>query len=248
MMAEDYFEPSLWRRFADMVWRYAAGLAVTLLTLALFAACGSGSQPGGGQPTPDGPEGIAQATGEPLASPTGTARQVAGQGGLDPACVQAVLGRPATGFADITSAEQALIFSQCSPQGGTPAPGQFGRPIVTGAGLDLECAARVLERETFSFEDMPSLTEEERVKVFEECSDGEFQFRPIDGTPGPGGGPQFGVPGQGGGPAFGGPAAECIQRALGSAGDIRQLTPEQRSAVLQECGIQGGSFQFTPPQ
>ena len=192
-----------------MVCKYASGLAVMLLAAALFVACGSDStQPGEGQPTPGGPEGTAQASG----AQTGTPQPVA-QGGLDTACVQAVLGRPATGFSDITAAEREQVFRVCSPEGPPALPGQFtpvgpGGPVIS-AGIDFECASETLGREVTGFQDIVSLSEEDRAKVFEECSEGGVDIRPIDGSQFPGGVIQVN-PGQGGGQFSGTVDFACV--------------------------------------
>ena len=219
-----------------MVWRPLTGLALASFALVLVAACGSDDP---GQPGED------QFGDAVTASPSATAQAGDTRSGLDPECVQAVLGRPATGFADITSAERTQIFSVCSPEGDAPDPNPLTRPPA-GAGIDFECVETELGREVNGFEDLMALTEEERAQVLEECGGGQFGVRPINGTPFPGG-PTIIRPGQGG--VAINLAPECIEQALGKAvEDIAQLTPEERMAAFQQCAPSRGFAPASPQQ
>jgi len=150
--------------------------------------------------------------------------------GLDEACVQRVLGRAATGFADITAAERDAVFEQCS---GSEQEQLTRRFATGGAGnilenLDEACVTEITGEDEL---DLASLSIEQRQEIFTECAPEDFQRRP--------GGDRFGGGGFTGG-AFAGIEdllAGCVTDALGETPeDLFALDTEQLAAVSEACG------------
>ena len=149
--------------------------------------------------------------------------------GLDEACVQRVLGRAATGFADITAAERDAVFEQCS---GSEQEQLTRRFATGGAGdilesLDEACVTEITGEDDL---DLGSLSIEQRQEIFTECAPEDFQRRP--------GGDRFG-----GGGFTGGAFADieellagCVTDALGETPeDLFALDPEQLAVVSEAC-------------
>ncbi len=171
--------------------------------------------------------------------------QTAANGGLDPVCVELVLGRTVTGFADITDAERTRIFEECSSNGrGGFGPNDGLAGGARGAGFDPACVEETLGSEAT---DLTQLTPEQRQEVFAACG----------GDLAGGGRPSIGQGGQGdgnrppGGGGFGGGGLEallqneCAQNVLGrSVEDVSELTQEEIQRLFSECagafGGQGG--------
>ncbi len=149
---------------------------------------------------------------------------VSASGGLNPECVQLVLGREVTDFTDITEAERTRVFAECSGSG------ERGSNRVA-AGFDQSCIDGVTGEAGKVFGD---LTPEQRQTVFAEC--GGASRIPFGGlTTGgirPGG--TF-TPGDFGSFQI---DSECIEDALGApldeSGGLAELTPEQRE-LISEC-------------
>lgn len=164
------------------------------------------------------------------AVPTAESSAPAVDSGLDEACVQRVLGRAATGFADITAAERDAVFQQCSGS----EQDQLTRRFATGdAGdilenLDQACVTEITGEDEL---DLRNLSIEQRQEIFTECAPEDFQGRP--------GGDRFGGGGFTGG-AFAGIEdllAGCVTDALGETPeDLFGLSIEQLAAVSEACG------------
>ncbi len=144
-----------------------------------------------------------------------------GDGGLDAACVELVLGRSVTGFGDVTDSERTRIFEECSSGGGGG-----GR---LAAGFDPTCVESALGSEITDFQE---LTAEQRQTVFEACGGDSIAVGP------PGGGE--GRPGAGLGAQGEGVATllenECIQNAVGRPiTDASDLSQQEIFAAIQSC-------------
>lgn len=189
-------------------------LAVVIaVTAVLLAACGTDNSAGN--------VGSA-ATSTPVVA-AGDPSQATANGGLDPACVELVLGRTVTGFGDITDAERTKVFAECSAGGGAA---QAGGPRTVG--FDPACVSTALGEDV---PDITQLTPEQRSTVFEAC-----------------GGIAGGAGGFGGGFRVGIDLA-CASEQLGiEVTDITQLTPEQRTQVFEVCrpadAPDGPTFRF----
>ena len=154
----------------------------------------------------------------------------AADSGLDEACVQRVLGRAATGFADITAAERDAVFQQCSGS----EQDQLTRRFATGGAgdilenLDQACVTEITGEDEL---DLGSLSIEQRQEIFTECAPEDFQGRP--------GGDRFGGGGFTGGALAGieDLLAGCVTDALGETPeDLFALDTEQLAAVSEACG------------
>lgn len=191
---------------------------VIAVTAMVLAACGSEDS------TSSANSGIAADSSPTTVTSDGS--QAAANGGLDPACVDQVLGRTVTGFGDITDAERSKVFAACSAGAGVAQAGG-----VRAAGFDPACVATALGQDV---PDITQMTPEQRTTVFQACG----------GVTGDARG--FGGRGFGGGGGFRGANIDlaCASTELGiEVTDITQLTPEQRTKVLQACppdGIDGG--------
>jgi len=148
-----------------------------------------------------------------------------GDSGLDEACVQRVLGRTATGFGDISSAERDAVFEQCS---GTESD-RLTRQFTTGGGgnllenLDAACVTEITGQDEL---DLGQLSIEQRQQVVTECAPEGFQR----GAPG---GRDFG----GGFADFSSILEGCATEALGETPEsLFGLTPEQTEAITAACG------------
>jgi hypothetical protein len=206
---------------------------VTLMAVAAISAvaCGSNDTSAASEA---GPNSTATAAAQVSNSDPGSPQ--AQTAGLDENCVQNVLGRAATGFADVTETERALILEQCS--GGGPAFGGGAGGFL--ATLPAECVEETLGR---TVEDFRDITAEERSALLDACG----ADLPTDGRGFPGGFEQ----GTGGGPAglLSQPETlACAEEALGrSITDATGLTQEELSTVFSQClpdfsGGAGGRF------
>jgi hypothetical protein len=184
-------------------------LAVVVAVTAVFvASCGTDNSGANAS-------GDSTATATPMAASTDTS-QVTSNGGIDPACVEQVLGRTVTGFGDITDAERTKVFAECSAGGGAA---QAGGP--RSIGFDPACVSTALGEDV---PDITQLTPEQRATVFQQCG--------FAGAGGFGGGRGFG----GGGGFRVGIDLACASEQLGiEVTDITQLTPEQRTQVFEAC-------------
>lgn len=150
--------------------------------------------------------------------------------GLDEACVQQVLGRQVTGFADITASERDAIFAQCSgnEQERQQRQGRQLDPSGIGSRLPELDQACVTEITGNADSDLTQLTAEQRQQVFSECLPEGFL-----------GGRTGGFLGAGG-VEFGGISETlqaCLDNTLNEPIDsLFRLDPEQRDAITAACG------------
>ncbi len=209
-------------------------LAISALFLVAAVACGTDSgnattvpddEPAASLPLADRDSGETAGGGtEPTGNggaPSAGNRDEPANGGLDPDCVELVLGRTVTGFGDVTDAERTRIFEECSEGG----PG--GRGIV--AGFDPVCIEDAIGVSGAEFAD---LTQEQRQAVFEQCGGdaqpggrpfGDGQGPPTDGA----GGDRFAELLQN----------ECVQNALGRpVTDISEVSQQEIFTALSQCG------------
>jgi hypothetical protein len=152
-------------------------------------------------------------------------------GGLDEACVQQVLGRQVTGFADITAAERDAVFEQCS---GTEQD-QRARQFANGGGgnlltnLDEACVTRVTGSDEL---DLGQLSIEQRQELITECAPEGFDA----GRTRPGGGGFGRFPGGEGFADINDLLQGCVTDALGETpDDLFALTSEQLESVRTAC-------------
>jgi hypothetical protein len=183
---------------------------VISITALFLAACGTDNSAGnvGSAATPT-----------PVFA-NGDASQATANGGLDPACVELVLGRTVSGFGDITDAERTKVFAECSAGGGAA---QFGGPRTVG--FDPACVSTALGEYV---PDITQLTPEQRATVFQQCgfadAGGFGGGRGFPGADGFGGGFRVGID------------LSCASEQLGTeVTDITQLTPEQSAQVVEAC-------------
>lgn len=154
--------------------------------------------------------------------------------GLDPSCVELVLGRSTTGFGDITDAERTRIFEECSVGARGPRDGGFA------AGFDQVCIQAAIGIDVTN---IAELTQEQRQSVFEQCG-GEGRPDDPEGRSGDGERPVGGFGGTG---VAGILENECVQNTLGGAvTDITQLSQEQIQEAFAQCagdpGFPEGGF------
>lgn len=219
-----------------MLNRKRISLLLAAITITLIAGIACGTDASGSAPASDSPSGESTtlpivADGATDGQPTGDDPGAPAAGGLDPACVELVLGRTATGFGDITDAERTRIFAECS----AGAPGSpRTRSGGLAAGFDPACVRTASGVDVTNFAD---LTPEQRQAVFEQCGGGA---RPggLEGRPGDGERPAGGF---GGGGIAGLLENECVQSAIGGGiTDITQLSQEQIQQAIAQCGTELG--------
>ncbi len=152
-------------------------------------------------------------------------------GGLDEACVQQVLGRQVTGFADITAAERDAVFEQCSGSEQDQRSRQFANGGVGNllSNLDEACITRVTGSDEL---DLGQLSIEQRQELITECAPEGSDT----GRTRPGGGGFGRFPGGEGFADITELLQGCVTDALGETPtDLFALTPEQLEAVRAAC-------------
>lgn len=216
-----------------MLKRKRITLLFAAMTILLTAAVACGTDASNGAPA-SASDSTGETTSLPVASDSGTEADTgspagdepAAAGGLDPVCVELVLGRTATGFGDITDAERTRIFEECS------AGARQRRGGGLAAGFDPVCVQAAIGIEVSDFTE---LTPEQRQTLFEQCG-GDGQPGGFEGRRGDGERPAGGF----GGAGFAGLLEnECVQNALGgSVTDITQLSQEQIQQALTQCSAE----------
>ena len=233
-------------------------------SLVAIAFIGCATESGGDAGAPATDDAAAEHQDGDPAGVTGTTPGGTG-GGISEDCVRQVLGRDASGFGDVTSAERDRILSECSgddrARAGASRRGFLGEGTTTrtpgdfqfgGGGFtanDRECVQRLLGDAAGTDGTQGGFTQitpDQRQGIFEECGGDELTgggVGPGDGFSGRDGG-RDGPSGEGEfrGGVFGrdGGLGECATAALGAnpegPGEPGQLTPEEFQAIVEACG------------